>query len=113
MEIQGPFKIEYSEDANQGIRELHFTFTGLFRALGLEQRIATFEAYIEQLINDVNKTEDLNKRQGIITILQISEQLLPHLKANEIPLNETIVVEMGERTEGTSLTELLNNTKPN
>lgn len=113
MEIQGPFKIEYTEDNNAGTRELHFTFTGLFRSLGLAQRVATFEAYMNQLINDIDKTDILANRQGMITILQICQQLLPHLQADEIPLEQTIIVEMGEKTEGTSLSELLNNSSLN
>jgi hypothetical protein len=31
-------------------------------------------------------------RQGMTTILQICEQLQPHIDANELPLEETIVV---------------------
>lgn len=113
MEIQGPFKIEYTEDAGAGIRELHFTFTGLFRALGLEQRVTTFEAYLSQLAEDINNTNDIANRQGMITVFQISEQLFPHLQADEIPLNETLVVELGEQTEGTSLSELLSGSRLN
>ena len=113
MEIQAPFKIEYTEDAGAGVRELHFTFTGLFRALGLEQRVATFEAYLSQLVADINNMNDIDNRQGMITVFQISEQLFPHLQADEIPLNETIVVELGEQAEGTSLSELLSGSRPN
>ena len=113
MDVQGPFKIEYVEDAEQGIRELHFSFTGLFRALGQDQRITSYEAYLQQMATELQRTDDLTHRQGLLTVLQISEQLYPHLVAGEIPLEETIVVEMGERTEGTSLNELLNSARPN
>ena len=113
MEIQGPFKIEATEDARTGVRELHFTFTGLFRALGLSHRVSTFEAYMAQLKMDMDRTDDFANRQGILTVLQISEQLLPHLMADEIPLDETLVVEMGERAEGSSLADLLNSSKLN
>lgn len=113
MNTTGPFKIEYTEDSMAGIRELHFTFTGLFRSLALEQRITTFEAYMNQLIYDIDKTDSLSNRQGLITILQICQQLLPHLQANEIPLEQTIIVEMGETTEGKSLSELLNDSRLN
>ncbi|MDH5547981.1 MAG: transcriptional regulator [Gammaproteobacteria bacterium] len=108
MLVQNPFKIEYLDDPKAGVRELHFTFTGLFKAMGLEQRVATFEAYINQLVDDAKSTDDLANREGIITIIQISQQLYPHLQANEIPLDETLIVEMGDNAEGSSLAELLN-----
>lgn len=113
MEFQSPFIIETIEDVSKGVRELHFTFTQGFQSLNSTQQLTNFETYLAQLTTDMNETNDPAEKQGILTVLQISEQLLPHLKANEIPLHETIIVEMGEQTEGTSLTELFNSSKLN
>jgi len=113
MEALTPFRIETREDASRGIRELHFTFTSAFQSLSHEHQIDLFESYIDYLKTDMNRTDDLANRQGILTVLQISEQLYPHLKNNELPLEETIIVELGEQTEGSSLADLLNNSKLN
>ena len=113
MEIQGLFKIESMEDPNKRTRELHFTFAQEFKSLAQEQRNSSLEKYILLLKSDMEKTEDSASKQGMLTILQISEQLLPHIKANEIPLEETLVVEMGERAQGSSLTDLINRAKIN
>ena len=113
MEALSPFRIETREDSSRGIRELHFTFTPAFQSLSHENQIDLFETYINYLKTDMDKTNDLASRQGMLTVLQISAQLLPHLKDNELPLDETIIVEMGEQAEGSSLADLINNSKTN
>jgi len=111
MDTQGPFRIQTLEDSTKRIRELHFTFTTEFQAMKLENQIIAFEDYLSQLKLDIGKTNDLAIREGMFTVLQISEQLFPHIKDSELPLEETIIVEMGEQTEGTSLTDLVNSAK--
>jgi len=113
MEMQGPFRIQTLEDSSKRIRELHLTFTREFQTMSLENQILTFDDYINQLKLDISKTKDLAIQEGMITVLQISEQLFPHIKDKELPLEETIIVEMGEQTEGTSLTDLINSAKVN
>jgi len=92
MEITGPLNIGVL-DNDTGGRELHLSFRPEFRVLNLQQQSATFQDFIKTLINEISKLDasDTN-RQGMATILQICEQLKPHIDANELPLEETIVV---------------------
>ncbi len=95
MQIDGPFTVNVIENTDTQMRELHLGFTPAFRALEADTQIEQYRAYISQLQNDILKTDDEASRQGMLTIQQIAEQLLPHLEAGEIPLDETIIVEMG------------------
>ncbi len=92
MEISGPFKIGTMQN-DMGGQELHLDFTQEFKAMNLAQQIDSFKNYIAELINDIAQLEESEpNRRGMIMILQIAEQMLPHIEANEIPLEETIVV---------------------
>jgi hypothetical protein len=92
MEITGPLNIGVL-DNDTGGREIHLSFKPDFRVLSLPQQSASFQDFIRTLINEIYKLDesDIN-RQGMTTILQICEQLQPHIDANELPLEETIVV---------------------
>lgn len=92
MEITGPLTIGVI-DNDTGGRELHLSFKPEFRVLKLEQQSASFQDFIKTLINEIHKLDEADtNRQGMTTILQICEQLQPHVDANELPLEETIVV---------------------
>ena len=92
MEISGPFKIGTMQN-DMGGQELHLDFTHEFRAMNLVEQIDTFKNYIAELINEIARLEESDPdRRGMMMILQIAEQMLPHIEANEIPLEETIVV---------------------
>lgn len=41
------------------------------------------------------EAEDSDDRAAMLVVQQVSEQLLPHVAAGEIPLTETIVIQMG------------------
>ena len=46
-------------------------------------------------MNEIYKFDvDDARLQGMTTILQVCEQLQPHVEANELPLEETIVVKI-------------------
>jgi hypothetical protein len=92
MEITGPLNIAVLENDTGG-RELQLSFKAEFRILNLQQQTENFQEFIKTLINEIHKLDasDAN-RQGMTTILQICEQLQPHIDANELPLEETIVV---------------------
>jgi hypothetical protein len=103
MDIIGPFRIGIMSDDGQSGPELHIDFTNEFRGLELAERTAEFERYMDALRREaVEQPEDSRERQGTITVLQIAEQLAPHIAADEIALNETIVVEIeaGHPLEG-------------
>lgn len=92
MEISGPLTIGVI-DNDTGGRELHLDFKSDFRVLNLTQQIESFQNFIKTLINEIHKLDPADaNRQGMATILQICEQLQPHVEANELPLEETIVV---------------------
>ena len=92
MEISGPLNIGVL-DNDTGSRELHLSFKPEFRVLNQSQQSESFQEFIKTLINEISKLDETdNNRQGMTTILQICEQLQPHVDANELPLEETIVV---------------------
>ena len=94
MIIDAPFKIGILDTATGG-RELQLEFTEEFRHLNLAQQADEFSDYISRLINEISRLDESDAdRQGMITIRQIAEQLQPHIEANEIPLEETIVIEL-------------------
>ncbi|MEJ2108085.1 MAG: hypothetical protein P8X48_12295 [Acidiferrobacteraceae bacterium] len=103
MDFIGPFRIGIMADASQSGHELHIDFTEEFRGLDLAERTAEFERYMDTLRREaVEQPEGSRERQGMITVLQIAEQLAPHIAADEIVLSETIVVEIeaGNPLEG-------------
>jgi len=92
MEIIGPLNIGVLENDTGG-RELHLSFKPEFRILNLQQQTESFQEFIKTLINETHKLDESDaNRQGMTTILQICEQLQPHIETNELPLEETIVV---------------------
>ncbi|NNJ95921.1 MAG: transcriptional regulator [Gammaproteobacteria bacterium] len=80
---------------DMGGNELHLDFTAEFRAKNIAQQTDAFQQYIRDLINDISRLDPNDpNRQGMLTILQVVEQLMPHIEANEIPLEETIVISL-------------------
>jgi hypothetical protein len=97
MEITGPLTIGVI-DTDTGSREIHLAFKPEFRILHLQQQSEKFQEFITTLINEIHKLDESDpNRQGMTTILQICEQLQPHIDANELPLEETIVVNIQTR----------------
>lgn len=98
MEITGPLTIGILDNDN-GSRELHLKFRPEFRVLNQQQQSETFQDFIQTLNDEIGRLdEDDTNRQGMLTILQICEQLKPHIDANELPLEETIVVNIQTRS---------------
>jgi hypothetical protein len=95
MQIEGPFSINVVDKSDSQSRELHLTFTDEFQKSSLEDRVAEFKNHLTQLQQNIQSTESDAEKQGMLTILQIAEQILPHVETDEIPLQETIVIEIG------------------
>ena len=95
MEIQGPFTIAVNDNNDTGLRELHLGFKPAFQKLKLQDRVTQLKDYLQTLEKDIQSETDANNQQGMLTILQITQQLQPHLETDEIPLNETIIIEIG------------------
>lgn len=95
MEIQGPFTISVNDNSETGLRELHLGFKPGFQQQDLQSRLSSMQEYLNSLEQDISSETDENNKQGMLTILQIAQQLQPHLKTDDIPLGETIIVEIG------------------
>lgn len=104
MIIDGPLRIALEEDP-AGQYRLNVDFTDVFRALPAERRGAVLCDYIARLRQAMAPRDpDDRERQGMATVLQLAEALLPHIQADEIDLAETIVVEV---EQDSPLAELL------
>ena len=106
MDITEPFTISV-HDPKPELRELHLDFTDKFQQMSVDQRLECIRAYIESLIKQSKTFNDASSQRGLMTVIEIAEQLLPHIQSESLPLNQTLVVEMGEAAEGSSLNELL------
>ncbi|MCW9079564.1 MAG: transcriptional regulator [Gammaproteobacteria bacterium] len=106
MEINGPIKVGVVEPTPQGNYELHIDFTDDFKAAGLAAQGETFRAYLAELGAALAGGLEERDAQGVMLIQQICEQLQPHVEAGDIPLTETLVIEV-QRTPGVNLTDLL------
>lgn len=95
MEIQGPFTLSVIDNSESGLRELHLGFKPAFQQLELTARIEMLNTHMAELQQNAESEQDEANKQGILTILQVANELRPHLQADEIPLEETIVIEIG------------------
>ena len=95
MLIEGPFKLGIVETPHSMGHELHLGFREEFRAKPTADQALEVRRYIAELHATAAQLppEDHN-RQGMLTITQVAEQLLPHLEQDEIPLEEPIVIEL-------------------
>ena len=106
MDINGPIKVGVVEPSPEGNYELHIDFTDDFKAAELVAQGETFRSYLAELGAVLKADIDGRDAQGVLLIQQICEQLQPHVDAGEIPLSETLVIEV-QRTPGVNLTDLL------
>lgn len=95
MQISGPFSISIIDNTDTQSRELHLSFKPAFQRQPLASRLETVQAHIQGLQQGIEQEENEATRQGMLMILQIVEELYPHIEQDEIPLDETIVIEMG------------------
>ena len=95
MLIEGPFKICIVEKRDSLSRECHLDFTEQFRKLEARDQEAALKRYLAELHTKILSAEEGSPdRQGMLIVQQVTEQLLPHIAAGEIPLTETITVEI-------------------
>ena len=95
VEIQGPFAISVNDNNETGLRELNLGFKPAFQQLDLAARIAAVKSHLTELQQNIENETDANNQQGMVTIAQIVQEILPHLENDDIPLEETIVIEIG------------------
>jgi len=101
-----PFDISIHDPKPQ-LRELHLSFSPVFQQMSVEQRLESLRVYIESLLKQAKSTSDTGAQRGMMIVIEVTEQLLPHIQSDAVPLNEILIVEMGEGADGTSLNELL------
>lgn len=95
MLIKGPMSISIVEEAGSAGRELHLSFSPDFQALAADQQAVEFQVYVAGLRAEIGKAGgDERERAGMAMVLQIAEELLPHVLSGDLELGETIVVEM-------------------
>ena len=95
MEIKGPLTISVQDDDNSLKRELHISFKSNFVHADVSERIKQLETYMNQLVQaSQSMSKDAPDRLGMETVYQICENLLDHIRADEIDLNATIVIEI-------------------
>ena len=95
MQIEGPFTIRVVDNAETQTRELHLSFTDEYQTQDHSTRVQSVRDHVQQLQSQIQAETDPSSLQGMTMILQITEQLLPHIESDEIPLDETIVIEIG------------------
>ncbi len=107
MDIEGPFKISVLDDPNQSGWELHLDFSTAFRALEQDRQGEQFAEYLRTLGNAISERDDSDKDfSGMLIVQQIAEQLHPHIVSGEIPLSETLVIEIAQQ-QGISIQDLM------
>ena len=95
MEIKGPLTISVQDDDTSLKRELHISFKPAFVESDVSERIKKLEAYMSELVQALQQlSQDAPDRLGVETMYQICENLLDHIRADEIDLLETIVIEI-------------------
>ena len=112
MDAAAPFDISV-QDPKPDLRELHFSFTDDFQKMAVDQRLEALRAYVESLIKQAETVVDAESQRGIITVIQITEQILPHIQSDSLPLQEVLIVEIGGAAEGSSLDDLLGKARLN
>jgi len=101
-----PFSISVKDPTAQ-LRELHLSFTPDFQRMNVELRLEVMRAYIASMLVQAKSTNDEAAQRGLMMVIELSEQLLPYIQSDSMPLQDTLVVEMGEAADGSSLDELL------
>lgn len=106
MDVPAPFNISV-HDPKPGLRELHLSFTANFQLMAVDERLETMRAYIEFMLTEARTVKDEGAQRGLMMVIELTEQLLPHIQSGSLPLQETLIVEVGDGADGSSLNELL------
>jgi hypothetical protein len=109
MLIEGPLKIAIAEPADGIGKILVMGFQPDFQALPLPQQGEVLRRYLfdlEAAAMAIADPDDRN-RVGMLIVQQIAEQLLPHVEAGELALEETITVQIRQDDQAVALTGLL------
>lgn len=108
MLIDGPFDLQIME--SDDTRELHITYKDAYQALDLAGRVQQMQQHLRDLEANYQASSDPAEQQGMQMIMQVVAQILPYIEADEISLDEAIVLEL-EKTP--SLNKLINDASMN
>ena len=101
MLIDGPFNLQIMEA--DGTRELHITYKEAYQALDLPSRVQQMQQHLQDLQANYQASSDPAEQQGMQMIMQVISQILPYIEADDISLDEAIVLELEKTTAISSL----------
>jgi len=108
MLIEGPLRISVAENADGQGWVLVLAFKPEFQVLDVPAQGAQFRDYLQSLNDDIaGISEDDQNRAGMLIIQQIVEQLLPHVAAGELEVEESIIIQIQQNSQVVALTDLL------
>ena len=93
MLVEGPFNLQIIE--SDGNRELHISFRDEYQDLVVEERATQMKQHINDLIAFYNASNDEAEKQGVQMIIQVATQLLPLIEADEVSMEDPVVLELG------------------
>ncbi len=100
MKIDGPLSVSIVDDDVQNKRTLEINFKEEYQQLESSLQVSEMKKYIQLLFQNAEALQGgAAEREGLLLIMQICEQLLPHLQQDELDLSETILFEMGLATD--------------
>lgn len=95
MGIEGPLKFSIISYDDSDDREIHVVFKEEFQNLELQEQAIQFADHVSSLRSEAaSLKEGSEKRAGILFVLQFLEELVPHVQAGAVPLDEAIVVKL-------------------
>ncbi len=101
MLIDGPFDLQIME--SDDTRELHITYKEAYQALDLASRVQQMQQHLQDLQTTYQASSDPAEQQGMQMIIQVVSHILPFIEADELPLDEAIVLELEKTTAINSL----------
>ena len=109
MVIEGPMSITVADPADGQGKVLVLAFRPEFQALEMAEQGARFREYLENLAREIAAIPDESDRNraGMLIIQQIGEELLPHIEAGELALEESIIIQIRQEGQAVALTDLL------
>ena len=95
MDFDAPFTAQLVEQDNTKLRKLQLSFPQQFQQLDVEAQGVAMQDYIQELHQHSYAAEaGSSEQQGMLIVLQIAEQMLPHIQAGEMELSQMIEVEV-------------------
>ena len=108
MLIEGPLRISVAETTDGQGWVLVLAFKPEFQSLDIPAQGAQFRDYLQGLNDDIAAiSDDDHNRAGMLIIQQIVEQLLPHVEAGELEVEESIIIQIEQNSQVVALTDLL------